>query len=126
LSATSARAARLERDAAKALGSERVKRWGRKISAPDVKAVPLPNGVVLGAECKSRKRLPSVVVAALKQAAKYFPGAVALAVVRQKGGRAIACLDLDAFARLVGLDVAALPAPTKTKRPSKQLELGVV
>lgn len=117
------RAARREREAAAVLGSTRVHRRAGQ-SAPDVRAVRLESGAVLGPEVKTRARLPKLLTAALDQARGYFPNAVALAVISETGGRALAVLDLRAFAALVGLDVADLPAPRKRRRvSSRQLSL---
>jgi len=96
------RAASREREAAKVLGSKRVRR-SRYESAPDVELVELPSGAKLSVEVKTRKRLPALLRAALAQAARYAPDAVPVAVVSEKGGTALACLELKAFAALVGL-----------------------
>lgn len=100
------RARALEKTTADVLGTKRVRR-SRFQKAPDVFAVTLPSGHTLQAECKTRKRLPGLVLEALKQAKGYTPGAIPVAVIRQKGGRAIACLDLRVLAGLLGL--APLP-----------------
>lgn len=120
-------AARRERQAAAALGSTRVHRR-RGESAPDVLPLVLACGVELQPEVKSRKRLPRLVALALGQARRYRPGAVPLVAVYQAGtAGGIACLPLDAFARIAGLDVAKLPPPTPLRRPpaprSEQLAL---
>jgi hypothetical protein len=125
MSAQSTRAARREEQAARSLGTKRIHRR-RGESAPDVAPVRLPSGAMLGAEVKSRKRLPRLVTAALDQARRYFGArAIPVAVLYELGARSgIACLDLATFARLVGLDVATLPTmERKTKRQPKQLGL---
>lgn len=91
-----------EHRAALTLGGERVKRR-RGESAPDVRPVRLPNGELLQPECKTRRRLPRLVMAALDQARGYLPGAVPVAIISEKGGEAIACLPLRDLARLLGL-----------------------
>lgn len=90
-----------EHRAALALGGVRVKRK-RGQRAPDVWAVRLPSGEVLQPECKSRKRKSKVVEDALVQAAGYTPSAIPVAVISSRGGRAIACVYLDDFTKLVG------------------------
>jgi hypothetical protein len=117
MSATSRRAARREEQAAAALGGKRVHRR-RGERAPDVAPIALPNGGRLGVEVKSRRRLPRLVVGALEQSRGYFGArAIPVAVLFEFGQRGgIACLPLDAFARLVGLDVAALPTPRPLRR----------
>lgn len=114
------RASDLERDTARALGTERVHRERGK-SAPDVKPIVVGN-TRLVAECKVRRRLPALIVSALQQAQAYSPGAVPIAVVREHRGPAIVCLDLDAFVMLLGLDPIVLPTVHRpTPRSAKQL-----
>ena len=124
MSATSARAARREGQAAAALGSTRVHRR-RGESAPDVVPIVLPNGTRLQPEVKSRLHLPRLVVGALEQAEGYARGtAIPLAVLFAYGATdGIACVPLSAFAALVGLNVAVLPKarPLARPRPSPQL-----
>jgi hypothetical protein len=96
------RAAAREREAAKVLGVARVHR-SRYQAAPDLELVVLPDGTKLSVEVKTRARLPALLRAALAQAARYAPDAVPVAVVSEKGGTALACLELKAFAALVGL-----------------------
>lgn len=70
---------------------------------------------------KSRRRLPYVVTRALAQAEGYRPGAVPLAVVFEYGrAGGLAIVRLADFARIAGLDVRALPAPTPLPRPPVQ------
>jgi predicted nucleic acid-binding protein len=109
MTATHRRAARLEERTATVLQTTRVRRT-RFESAPDVRPVTLASGLVLQPEAKTRARLPLVIGQALEQARRYLPDAIALAVIRQRGGRAIACLDLDDFARIAGIAPADLPA----------------
>jgi hypothetical protein len=109
MSASHDRARDLEHVTAKVLGTKRVRR-SRFEKAPDVFAVTLATGHTLQAECKTRKRVPKLILDALKQARGYTPDAIPLAVIRQKGGRAIACLDLRILAGLLGL--APLHAPS--------------
>lgn len=115
------RAARLERTAAKTLGTKRVTHRPRYQPAPDVEAIELPSGERLQAEAKSRKRLPRLIVDALAQAQRYARGAAPLAVLRQHGGKAIGCMWLDDLARLLG--VAIEPHARKVKRDPRQVEL---
>ncbi len=124
MSAQSTRAARRERQAAAALGTTRVHRK-RGERAPDVAPVRLSSGVVLGPEVKSRKRLPCLVTGALEQARRYFGGrTIPIAVLYELGARSgIVCLDLGAFAALVGLDVATLPTERKARRAPAQLTI---
>jgi hypothetical protein len=97
------RGAYAEDRTAAALGGERVKNRPRKQRAPDVWAVRLPSGEFLQPECKSRRRGTKLVEAALVQAAGYTPSAIPVAVISARGGRPIACVYLDDFARLVGV-----------------------
>lgn len=124
MSATSARAARRERQAARELGAERVHRR-RGERAPDVTPIRLPCGASLLAEVKSRVALPALIRHALEQAAGYAKGrALPLAVVFELGKPGgIAAMRLSDFASLVGLDVERVPRPTPMKRTSRQLEL---
>jgi hypothetical protein len=96
--------ARAEERAAEALGGRRVTRE-RFESAPDLVDVPgwTP-------EVKYRKRLPRLVVDALRQAEGYsILGARPVAVLFEKGSRVgLAVVRLDDFARLVR-DAAARP-----------------
>lgn len=84
-------------DALVAVGARRVKRE-RYESAPDIVGVPgwLP-------EVKYRKRLPKLVVDALRQAEGYaILGQKPVAVLFEKGSRTgLAVLRLDDFAELV-------------------------
>lgn len=123
MSAMHARAARRERQTAQALGSTRVHRR-RGESAPDVRLVTLPDGTTLQTEVKSRKRLPHVLTRALEQAQRYAPSAVPCAVIFQHGkAGGLAAVRLGDFARLVGLDVAALPSatPLRSRAQTRQL-----
>lgn len=118
MSATSARAARRERQTAAALGTERVKRK-RGERAPDVKPIRVQTGHILQAECKSRVKLPRIAKLALEQARGYLQSAIPLSVVFEKGAEGrdgIVSLRLGDFAALVGLDVNALPEPQPVRR----------
>jgi hypothetical protein len=96
------RAAAREREAAKILGSKRV--VGRRYEkAPDMEPVVLPSGDRLICECKTRAKLPSLLVKALAQAASYDSTAIPIAVISQTGGHALAVIDLRAFAKLLGI-----------------------
>jgi hypothetical protein len=107
------RAAAREREAANVLGTRRVRR-SRYESAPDVERVQLADGTVLSVEVKSRARLPALLRDAIAQATRYAPdGAVPVAVVSEKGGTALACVPLRAFAALVGV-APPLPPAAKT------------
>lgn len=103
-----------ERDAAKALGTRRVRRAIGE-SAPDVEPVRLASGEVLSVEVKHRAKLPALLTAALAQAARYAPAAVPVAVVSQRGGRQLACLSLANLARLLGIASPEIPTTTKRK-----------
>lgn len=96
------RAAAAEKRAAALLGSRRVHR-SRYERAPDVVPVRLPTGDVLCPEVKTRRRIPSLVKRALKQAAGYMPDAIPIAVIAETGGELIACLALHHLSRLLGL-----------------------
>jgi hypothetical protein len=91
--------------------------------APDVRAVVLPSGEVLGPEVKSRKRLPRVLVGALEQASRYYPAAIPVALVAELGGRMLAVLDARSFARLVGVAPEALPTKPRRRRPVRSGQL---
>jgi hypothetical protein len=119
------RAAKLERDAAKALGGRRTAKIGARGSRPDVSAIRLACGVVLIPEAKARKRLPRVITDALDQARRYAPGCEPLAVLRELGGRALVVLELHAFARIAGVESEVLTSrrPTSTARDARQLSL---
>lgn len=105
MSKPSRRAADREREAAAILGSKRVIRHSRFASAPDVRLVTLPDGIVLAPEVKTRAKLPKYLASALEQAKGYAPeGAEPLAIISAKGGRALAVLDARAFARIAGLN----------------------
>jgi hypothetical protein len=103
VSATSRRAARREEEAARVLGTVRVRYRPRHVSAPDALPQRLPDGTVLQVEIKSTKRPPKRILDALDQARRYTPDAVPIAVIAPFGGGAIACLPLVDLARLVGL-----------------------
>lgn len=96
------RAAARERQAAKALGTQRVRR-ARFQRAPDLVPVRLPAGDRLVVEVKTRRRLPRLLTKALAQAAGYCADAIPCVVVSEFGGRALAVIDLHAFAALVGV-----------------------
>ena len=102
MSRASRRAARRELEAAKVLGTERVHR-SRYQSAPDVQPMRMDDGSVVQPEVKTRKRIPALIRDALAQAKRYAPSAIPIVVISETGGRAIACLPLEAFARLVGI-----------------------
>lgn len=122
MAASHARAARRERQAARTLGTERVRRR-RGESAPDAAPVRLASGLVIQAEVKSRKRLPYLLTGALKQAEGYAPDAIPLAVVFQRGEReGLAILRLRDFTRLAGLDIGALPPSTPLRRPRVEVD----
>jgi hypothetical protein len=113
-----------ERGTGAALGVKRTpKRFGARTS--DTARVVLPSGVVLQPEVKTRKKLPHLIEWARRQAESYTRGAYGLAVIFKTGSsKGLACLDLDVFARLVGLDVEKLPAPKPLRRVNeKQIEM---
>ena len=109
MSRVSARAARREREAARALGARRIVRHIGE-SAPDTTAVVLASGLVLQPEVKSTKRPPKLVLDALEQARGYRADAVPLVVVAPYGGEMIACLPLLAFVQIAGIAPVELPA----------------
>lgn len=120
------RGSSLERTAAAALGSRRVARIGSKRREPDLAPIVLATGETLVAECKSRKRLPRLLVEALEQARRYAPGAVPIAVLREAGSRALVALELEAFVRLTGIAPEVLPTrhrPTRRRPSAAQLSL---
>lgn len=116
--------ARRERDAARALGGQRVVRE-RGQSAPDVATIALPSGERLQPEVKHRRRLPRLLVAALAQALRYAPDATPLAVVSEHGGPQLAVLYLVDFARLLGIAPPALPRRARRPRNSGQRSLSL-
>lgn len=123
MSTSHRRGAQPERDAAKALRSARTGRVGCRQRHADVAPVVV-EGLTLSPEAKHRRRLPRLIVDGLAQAASYVRGSVPLLVIRELGGRAVACLPLDAFVRIAGIDAGALPQRhTPTKRTSTQLDL---
>lgn len=117
MTAAHRRAAAREREVAKVLKTTRVRR-SRYESAPDVELVQLADGTRLSVEVKTRKRLPAVLRAALAQARRYAPDAVPVAVVSETGGHALAVLELQAFAALVGL-ADPPPPPVQTALPTE-------
>lgn len=110
------RAARRERQAARALGTERVVRPIGE-SAPDALPTRLPCGAVLQLEVKERAAPLRVVSRWFGQCAGYAPpGALPVLVVFATGQRvddALVVLRLGDFRRAVGLEAldaqAALP-----------------
>ena len=108
-----ARAARRERQAAQALGTQRVVRE-RGESAPDALPARLPSGAVLQLEVKERAAPLRVVSRWFGQCAGYAaPGAIPALVVFATGQRAddaLVVMRLADFRRAVGLE--AIPAQT--------------
>jgi hypothetical protein len=105
MSAVHRRAARREGQLARALGTERVKNRSRYQKAPDVLPVRLPNGFVIQAESKSKKRLPRWLVESVEQAEGYTPGAIAVVSLFELGGRdAFAVLRMRDLLRLLGIE----------------------
>lgn len=115
------RAARAERRAAAALGTERVRYRAQHESAPDVRPVALPSGDVLSVEVKQRKRLPKALgLDVLEQAKRYAsPGWIPVGVIAEHGGRAMVLVMLDDFAQLVGVQ------PSKVRAVQQPLALDV-
>lgn len=106
-----------EREAAAVLGTRRIPRaYG--LSAPDVEPIQLASGEVIVCEVKTRKRLPALLEAALEQAQRYMPQATPLAIVSERGGRALAVLALRDFARLLGLEAIGLARPRRRRKRS--------
>lgn len=110
MSNASRRAARLEERTADVLHTTRVHRKSYRESAPDVAPITLASGLVVMPECKSRAKVPRIIRQALEQAAKYLPDCVPLAVIRQTGGRAVACLWIEDLARVTGIRDPEVPA----------------
>ncbi len=88
-----------EEKAARALGGRRIGR-ARGLSAPDV---VLPGGWIV--EAKTRRKLPAIITAALRQAEAYCLrgfGQTPIAVLREAGSRrAVAVVWLDDLAKLI-------------------------
>lgn len=100
------RAARRERQAARLLGTHRVRHRDLYERAPDCLPVVLANGLTLAPEVKTRARLPVLVTKALAQAAAYGPaGAVPVAVLSATGEEPLIVLPLRAFRVIAGLEV---------------------
>jgi hypothetical protein len=74
----------------------------------------MDDGSIVQPEIKTRKRIPALIGDALAQAERYTPSAFPIAITSETGGHAIACLPLDAFARLVGI---------RSPKPGEQLSL---
>ncbi len=109
-----ARAARRERQAARALGTRRVVRE-RGESAPDALPARLPTGATIQLEVKERAAPMRVVSRWFAQCAGYAaPGALPVLVVfahGQPAGDGLVVIRLDDFRRAVGLEaLAAQPA----------------
>lgn len=104
-----ARAARRERQAARALGTRRVVRAIGE-SAPDAMPARLPSGVTVQLEVKERAAPLRTVERWLSQAAGYAPpGAMPLVIVFAHGQRAddaLVVMRLADFRRAVGLETA--------------------
>ena len=122
MSAAHRRAASLEQAAADVLGSERVKYRPRFVSAPDVRPIRLKDGSEIQVEAKTRKRLPAVILEALRQAERYARGAIPVGVIREKGGRALAVLWLPHLASLLNIPQPDAPE-RKTPKTKRQLRL---
>ncbi len=104
-----ARAARRERQAARALGTQRVVRE-RGESAPDALPARLPSGAVLQLEVKERAAPLRVVSRWFEQCAGYAaPGALPVLVVFATGQHAddaLVVVRLADFRRAVGLEAS--------------------
>ena len=122
MSAAHRRAASLEQHVADALGGERVKYRPRYMSAPDIRPIRLKDGSEIQVEAKTRKRLPAIVLEALRQAERYARGAIPVGVIREKGGRALAVLWLPHLASLLNIPQPEAPE-RKPKKPMKQVGL---
>jgi hypothetical protein len=103
MTAANRRGAYREQETADKLGGERIKYRPRYQRSPDVVPIRFADGTVVVPESATRKKLPSLIVTKMRQAAGYVEGAVPLVVLSETGGRAIACMPLEDFARLVGL-----------------------
>jgi hypothetical protein len=100
------RAARRERQAARLLGTERVRYRERFERAPDCVPVVLPCGLTLMPEVKTRERLPVLLTRALAQAAAYGPaGSIPIAVLSATGGEPVVVLSIHAFRIIASLEV---------------------
>lgn len=97
------RGARREQEMADALGTPRTKHRPRYQRAPDAAPFRMQNGMVIVPESATRAKLPALLKKKLEQAAGYVPGAVPLVVLSETGGKAIACMPLEALVVLVGL-----------------------
>lgn len=118
MSATSARAFRRERTAAKLLGTTRVRR-GIGESAPDVLPTQLPCGVSVSVEVKSRIQPLKTVERWLAQAQHYAPHFAPVVLVFAKGqhaDQAIVCLRASDFRRIAGLAETTPQVPLPLER----------
>jgi hypothetical protein len=106
---------RREHQGARALGGKRTARVGEAVA--DISVVTTKAGHRFQADCKIRKKLPHIVTSAWEQCRRYCPAATPLAVIFRPGMRGgIVAIDLDAFAHIVGLDVAQFPPPRPLRR----------
>lgn len=122
MSAAHRRAASLEQAAADVLGGERVRYRPRFESAPDIRPIRLQDGRTIQVEAKTRKRLPAIVLEALRQAERYARGAIPVGVIRERGGKALAVLWLPHLASLLGIEP---PDPPERKAPKAKRQLGL-
>jgi hypothetical protein len=98
------RGRRGEQRVEKITGAKRVKNRPRFARMPDFWPLRLACGEVIQLESKAGENaVPKKVAKDIKQAASYAPNAIPVAVYSNVGGEAVACLPLEAFARLLGL-----------------------
>lgn len=124
MTAVHARAARRERQAAGAVGGQRIARQ-RGRSTPDVGLVRLDDGRRIQIEVKSRLRVPAWATSILAQARRYARSAVPIGVIYGRGDHdGVAILHLSDLVALLGLDARAVPTrPRRVKGDGRQLEL---
>lgn len=119
------RSARRELEAARTLGTERIHRGRSRMSAPDVRPLRTPSGHLVGAEVKTRKRLPTSITGAIAQARRYHARpTIPIGIVSATGEAALAVLSLRDLCELLGLQIPIIIRPRRQRvREPKQLEL---
>jgi len=100
------RVARVERRAAGLVGTTRHKLRGRHDASPDMPAVRASNGDAIQCDAKSRREpMPKWVLDGLAACKRYTPGAHPVLLVYPLGGKPVAILPAEAFARLAGFQL---------------------
>ncbi len=108
MSATSKAADRAEERAAKALGAVRQGGLKKRQAVADILPFRAPDGTLLVAEVKSRKRLPKLITSTLGQAQRYAAVAKPLGVLFERGKReGFVVLTLELFTKLTGISPPA-------------------